>query len=82
VFISTNVAVLVLRRDEVLTPHFRVPTWVPVLGIASCLLLLSQQSLDTWLRAGILIVIGAVFHAIARAGGVRPIGADDIEPIN
>lgn len=82
VFISTNVAVLVLRRDEVLTPHFRVPTWVPVLGIASCLLLLSQQSLDTWLRAGILIVMGAVFHAIARAGGVRPIGADDIEPIN
>ena len=79
VFISTNLAVLVLRKDKVQTPHFRVPTWVPVLGIASCLLLLSQQSLDTWLRAGALLLVGVVLHAISRAGGVRPVAPADIE---
>ncbi|WP_342655454.1 APC family permease [Pseudomonas sp. F3-2] len=79
VFISTNLAVLVLRKDKVQTPHFRVPTWVPVLGIASCLLLLSQQSLDTWLRAGALLLVGVVLHAITRAGGVRPVAPADIE---
>lgn len=44
VFISTNVAVLVLRRDKVEHDHFRVWTAVPVLGVASCVLLLTQQS--------------------------------------
>ena len=42
VFISTNVAVLVLRRDAVEHDHFRVWTFVPVLGVLSCLLLLTQ----------------------------------------
>ncbi len=32
VFISTNVAVLVLRKDKVEHDHFRVWTWVPVLA--------------------------------------------------
>ena len=47
VFLSTNVAVLVLRGDTVAEQHFCVPTWVPVLAVISCLLLLSQQGLDT-----------------------------------
>jgi APA family basic amino acid/polyamine antiporter len=73
VFISTNLAVLVLRRDNVQTPHFRVPTWVPVLAVASCLLLLSQQSFDTWLRAGAMVLVGVVLYAVTRAGGMRPV---------
>ncbi|WP_256600763.1 MULTISPECIES: APC family permease [unclassified Pseudomonas] len=80
VFISTNLAVLVLRKDKVQTPHFRVPTWMPVLGIVSCLLLLSQQSMGTWLRAGALILVGVGLHAAARAGGVKPVVPTDIEP--
>lgn len=44
VFISTNIAVLALRRDHVNNSHFRVWTPIPVLGVASCLLLLTQQS--------------------------------------
>ncbi|WP_033050703.1 APC family permease [Pseudomonas sp. Ant30-3] len=66
VFMSTNVAVLVLRRDTVEEAHFRVPTWVPVLAIISCLLLLSQQSLETWLRGGGLIVVGTLLYAFSR----------------
>lgn len=77
VFISTNLAVLVLRRDKATTDHFRVPTWVPVLGVASCLLLMTQQDLETWLRAGALLLTGVVMYGITRAGGVRPLDADD-----
>ena len=42
VFISTNLAVLVLRRDLVAQRHFTTPTVVPVLAIASCLVLMTQ----------------------------------------
>ena len=66
VFISTNVAVLVLRRDTFDHPHFRVWTAVPVLGVASCLLLLTQQSAKVWLFAAILLVVGAVLFLVTR----------------
>ena len=66
VFLSTNLAVLVLRRDKVAEDHFRVPTWVPVLAIFSCLLLLAQQGLGTWLRGGALILVGVVLYLGAR----------------
>lgn len=66
VFMSTNVAVLVLRKDRVAEPHFRTPTVLPVLAIGSCLLLLSQQSGATWLRAGLLMALGAALYALGR----------------
>jgi amino acid transporter len=66
VFLSTNIAVLVLRRDTVEHDHFRVWRIVPVLGIASCILLLTQQRATVWLFAGILLAVGAVLYAIAR----------------
>ncbi|KTB93875.1 amino acid permease [Pseudomonas syringae pv. syringae PD2774] len=66
VFLSTNVAVLVLRGDTVAEQHFRVPTWVPVLAIISCLLLLSQQGLDTWLRGAALLMVGILLYGCNR----------------
>jgi amino acid transporter len=66
VFLSTNLAVLVLRRDKVAEAHFQVPTWVPVLAIMSCLLLLSQQELHTWLRGGGLLVLGMLLYGCKR----------------
>jgi APA family basic amino acid/polyamine antiporter len=66
VFISTNVAVLVLRRDTVPHEHFRVWTIVPILGVASCVLLLTQQSGPVWLFGGILLAAGAVLYYVAR----------------
>ncbi|MGK2867800.1 MAG: APC family permease [Mycobacterium sp.] len=71
VFISTNVAVLVLRRDTVEHPHFRVWTAVPVLGVASCLLLLTQQSAKVWLFAAILLAVGAVLFLVTRTASRR-----------
>ena len=71
VFISTNIAVLVLRKDKVEHDHFRVWTWVPVLGVASCILLLTQQSGQVWLYAALLLAVGVVLYFIARATGRR-----------
>jgi basic amino acid/polyamine antiporter, APA family len=68
VFISTNVAVLVLRRDEVEHHHFRVWTPIPLLGVASCLLLLTQQEGRVWLYALGLLAVGAVLYLLARLG--------------
>jgi len=68
VFLSTNVAVLVLRRERVEHDHFRVWTWVPVLGIGSCVLLLTQQEPHVWLFGGIAIGVGLVAYAATRVG--------------
>ncbi|MFD5214680.1 APC family permease [Microbacterium sp. NPDC058345] len=65
VFISANVSVLVLRRDRVDHDHFRVWTFVPVLGVISCLVLLTQQRPIVWLFAAILLAVGAVLHLIS-----------------
>jgi amino acid transporter len=67
VFLSTNVAVLVLRRDRVPQDHFRVPAVIPVLATVSCLVLLWQQEGRTWLWAGILLAVGIVLHLLAQA---------------
>ncbi|MDQ1217801.1 APC family permease [Microbacterium arborescens] len=66
VFLSANISVLVLRRDRVDHDHFRVWTFVPVLGVASCLLLLSQQTLRVWIFGAILIVVGVGLYFVAR----------------
>ncbi|TQR88209.1 APC family permease [Mycobacterium hodleri] len=66
VFISTNVAVLVLRRDTVEHSHFRVWTPVPMLGVGSCILLLTQQDAKVWLFGAILLAVGAVLYLAAR----------------
>ncbi len=66
VFMSTNVAVLVLRKDKIAEPHFRTPTILPVLAILSCLVLLSQQGAGTWLRAGLLMALGAVLYGVGH----------------
>lgn len=66
VFLSTNVAVLVLRRDRVAHDHFRVWTFVPVLGVASCVLLLSQQSPTVWLFGAALLAVGVVLYLLTR----------------
>lgn len=66
VFLSANVSVLVLRRDRVEHDHFRVWTFVPVLGIGSCILLLTQQRPIVWLFGGILLAIGAVLFFLTR----------------
>lgn len=66
VFISTNVAVLVLRRDRVDHPHFQVWSCFPILAAASCVALLTQQSAGVWLRGGVILVIGLALFGMTR----------------
>src|ERR1700712_2895950 len=75
VFISTNVAVLVLRRDAVAHSHFRVWTAVPRLGVGSCILLLTRQDAKVWLFGAILLAVGAVLYALARIATRRSASA-------
>lgn len=69
VFISTNLAVLVLRRDKVDHDHFRTPRILPYAALASCLLLLTQQGAEIWLRAGILLAVGLALYFLTKIGG-------------
>ncbi|KNY04087.1 APC family permease [Microbacterium sp. GCS4] len=75
VFLSVNISVLALRRERVDHDHFRIWTVVPVLGIASCILLLTQQRGQVWLFGGILLAVGVVLYLVARwARRARPTG--------
>ncbi|MGV2984616.1 APC family permease [Microbacterium sp. AGC85] len=66
VFLSANVSVLVLRRDRVEHDHFRVWTFIPVLGIGSCILLLTQQRAVVWLFGAALLLVGLGLFALAQ----------------
>jgi len=66
VFLAANVSVLVLRRDRVEHDHFRVWSFVPVLGILSCVLLVTQQRGLVWLFALGLLAIGVLLYLVAR----------------
>ena len=72
VFLSTNVAVLVLKRDKVATEHFSVHWIFPALAVLSCLLLLAQQTPATWLRAGVMLAVGLVLYGLSR-GASKPV---------
>jgi APA family basic amino acid/polyamine antiporter len=69
VFVSTNLAVLVLRKDTVDHEHFRTPRALPVLALLTCAVLLSQQSLEVWLLGAGMVLLGVVLYFLTR--GVR-----------
>jgi amino acid transporter len=67
VFIVVNVSALALRGDGVGHDHFRVPSALPILGIAGCCLVMSQVEGETWVRAGALLGLGLVLWAVTQA---------------
>jgi amino acid transporter len=64
VFAVVNVCVLVLRRDGVRHDHFRAPTVLPVIGAIVSLALLTTKDGEIFLRAGLLLLLGAVLWLI------------------
>jgi amino acid transporter len=81
VFTIVNVAVLVLRREEVPHDHYRAPTALPVLGVISCAYLaspLSGRDPSQYSLALILLAIGLVLYAINRL--VLRRGPDHLDP--
>lgn len=77
VFISANISVLVLKKDEVSHRYFRTPSIVSVLALVASIALLTQQSLQTWLIAAGYVVVGTVLFLVARAARRREAESDD-----
>jgi amino acid transporter len=67
VFTVVNVAVLVLRKDEVAGDHFRTPTVLPVIGALSCAFLATPwagRPTEQYRIAGVLLAIGVVLWLV------------------
>ncbi|MBJ7452837.1 MAG: APC family permease [Blastococcus sp.] len=80
VFTVVNIAVLVLRRDDVDADHFRTPTFLPVVGALACGYLATPfagRPAEQYRIAGILLAIGVVLWFVTvlvnrRTGGQTP----------
>ncbi|AYF78424.1 APC family permease [Nocardia yunnanensis] len=64
VFAAVNCSVLILRREPGEPGHFRIPTVVPWLGLASCLFLATRIDGQVWLRGLILVGIGVLLALV------------------
>ncbi|MCV2491248.1 APC family permease [Geodermatophilus sp. YIM 151500] len=74
VFTVVNVAVLVLRRDEVDAGHFRTPTVLPVVGALACAYLATPwagRPVVQYQIAGVLLGIGVLLWAATVLAGRR-----------
>jgi APA family basic amino acid/polyamine antiporter len=70
VFTMVNIAVLVLRREEVEHDHFHAPSIFPVLGALVSVALIVDTALDdlsTFARAAGLVALGVVLYFVNRA---------------
>ncbi|HVL95656.1 MAG TPA: APC family permease [Solirubrobacteraceae bacterium] len=67
VFAIVNVSVLVLRRDRVEHDHFRAPAPIVIVGAVVSLALLTTKEGDAFLRAAILLAIGALLWLVSWA---------------
>lgn len=76
VFVAVNAAVLVLRRRPGHEDAFRVPAVVPVLGLASCVLLMTQVEGEVWARGSLFVGVGAVLALAAALRARRRAGRD------
>jgi basic amino acid/polyamine antiporter, APA family len=81
VFTIVNVAVLVLRREDVDHEHFRAPSILPVLGAVVSVALIVDTATDdlaTFARAGALVALGVLLYFVNRglAGPPPEVEAD------
>lgn len=82
VFISANISVLVLKKDQVEHKHFTAPRIVSIIALIASIALLTQQSMQTWLIALSYVVVGSILFFIARhARGREGTQAEDAEEL-
>ena len=70
-FTMVNVSVLVLRREQVDHDHFRAPTIVPILAAIASVVLIIDNDGETFVRAGLLLLLGVILWIGAYASGHR-----------
>ncbi|MFF8633871.1 APC family permease [Streptomyces pilosus] len=80
VFLMVNTAVLVLRREPGEADHFRAPTALPVLGIASCVVLSTQIEAQVWLRGLTVVAVGTVLAVLVVVRRTRRADGDARNP--
>lgn len=73
-FTAVNISVLKLRRDEVEHDHFTAPIFAPVIGVIASIYLIADNEADVFKRAGLLLLLGVAFWAVAYLAGHRPSG--------
>jgi amino acid transporter len=67
VFVVVNTALIVLkRRAGEPDPHFRVPSFVPVLGIVVCIAMLANAGAAEFTIAGIMLAVIVALFFITR----------------
>jgi len=70
VFTIVNVAVLVLRREPADHPHFKAPTWAPMIAAVLCgylaIPVLSGRPKEDYYIAGALLVLGVLLWVVNR----------------
>jgi len=84
VFACVNIAVLVLRRDAVEHDHFKIATWVPLLGAVSCVFFVTPitgRDVIQYQIAGWLLLLGVIMWGITllvnrKAGVLDPAKLD------
>jgi len=64
VFAVVNVCALILRKDRVEGEYFKAPTIMPVIGFIVSLALLTTKEPESFARAGLLLIIGAILYLI------------------
>lgn len=88
-FVLVSAGVIILRRTRPeLHRSFRVPAvpWIPVLAIATCVWLMVNLSVETWVRFVVWLLIGFVIYFVygarhSRLGlGMKREPAPEAEP--
>ena len=90
-FVLVSAGVIILRRTRPeLKRSFRVPAvpWIPSLAILTCVWLMVNLSVETWVRFIVWLLIGFVIYFAygrqhSRLGlGLDRLPAEDVEPTN
>jgi APA family basic amino acid/polyamine antiporter len=66
VFTIVNIAVLVLRKDDVGHSHFHAPSLFPMLGALVSIFLITQTDGEVIVRGGLILLIGAALYVVSE----------------
>jgi amino acid transporter len=80
VFTIVNIAVLVLRREDVEHKHFKAPSILPVLGALVSVFLITQTDGEVIVRGGIILLVGAAFYVLSEIFRRRDPSEDEDTP--